>query len=64
MLDGLHFDYKSIKNKWRAIPEMRGKPAAFIMDYFTCWSVVFSDLLDNLIRAGRSQAAKGTADGW
>ena len=28
-----------------------------------CWSVVFSDLLDNLIRAGRSQAAKGTADG-
>ena len=28
-----------------------------------CWSVVFSDLLDNLIRAGRSQAAKRTADG-
>lgn len=30
----------------------RGKAAALIMDYLTCRSVVFSNLFDNLIRAG------------
>ena len=35
---------------------MRGKPAAFVMDYLTCQSVAFADLLDNLIRAGSRKA--------
>ena len=39
---------------------MRGKPAAFGMDYLTCQSVAFADLLNNLIRAGGSQAGDDT----
>ena len=39
---------------------MRGKPAAFVMDYLTCQSVAFADLLNNLIRAGRSQVGNNS----